>query len=485
MFLRRRVAFISIYRSVDMIFSSQFFVYFFMAVLFPIYFLTKSTGARKIILIVFSLVFYAWGEPLYVFLMFFMVAANYFAGLIIDSRRTLAGARAWLAVAVVIDLSILCVFKYTGLFAETVNNVFHAGLPVPNIRMPIGISFFTFQAMSYVIDVYRRDVRVQRSFVNLLLYVSFFAQLIAGPIVRYKDIESQLDERRVRLYDFNDGVFRFSVGLAKKILIADKCALAVNSLYALPNVTFVARWAGAFFYALQIYFDFSGYSDMAIGLGKMFGFKFLENFRHPYASSSATEFWRRWHISLGTFFRDYVYIPLGGNRRHHLRNIFVVWLLTGFWHGASWNFVLWGLFYALLLIFEKKFFLDYLKRIPRVVSFIISKFYFIFITVFGFAIFYFTKNTFVSLGYLFGIGVKSFTDIFTNSVLASNVFLLFGGVILALPFVPWLLKTIGSKLKVSYGFYRYSRTLCELALIALSTISLVGSGFSPFLYWAF
>ncbi len=468
-----------------MIFSSELFVYFFMALLFPIYFLAKSNGARKIILIVFSLVFYAWGEPLYVFLMLFMVAVNYFAGLIIDSRLTVAGARIWLAVAVVIDLLILCTFKYTGLFVETFNNVFHLSVPVPDIRMPIGISFFTFQAMSYVIDVYRRDVKVQYSFVNLLLYVSFFAQLIAGPIVRYKDIESQLDERRVRLYDFNDGVFRFSVGIAKKVLIADRCAIAVKSLYALSDITFVARWTGAFLFALQIYFDFSGYSDMAIGLGKMFGFKFLENFKHPYASSSATEFWRRWHISLGTFFRDYVYIPLGGNRRRHLFNIMFVWLLTGFWHGASWNFVMWGVFYGILLIFEKLFFLDFLKRIPKIASVLISKVYFIFITVFGFAIFYFTKNTFVSIGYLFGVGVKYFTDIYTNAQLTANLFLLIGGIVLSLPVVPFLLKKIGQKLHVSYGFYRFARTACVIVLLSVSTISLVGSGFSPFLYWAF
>ncbi|MBR7032463.1 MAG: MBOAT family protein, partial [Clostridia bacterium] len=249
-----------------MVFSTPFFIFLFLALLFPCYYLLKSTAARKAVLVAFSLIFYAFGEPVLIALMLLMIAVNYLGGLLVASCRTLRGARAWLIVSVAVDLGILCVFKYSGLFVETLNSVFHIGIPVPSVRMPIGISFYTFQAMSYVIDVYRGDVRPQRKIFNLLLYVSFFAQLIAGPIVRYKDIESQLDDRRVRLYDLNDGVFRFSVGLAKKIVIADQCAVAINALYGISNVTFAARWAGAFFYALQIYFDFSGYSDMAIGL---------------------------------------------------------------------------------------------------------------------------------------------------------------------------------------------------------------------------
>ena len=468
-----------------MVFSTPFFIFFFLALLFPVYYFMKSNSARKAVLVAFSLVFYAFGEPVLIVLMLFMIAVNFLGGLLVASCRTLRGARAWLIVSVVIDLLVLCLFKYSGLFVGTINSVFHVSIPVPELRMPIGISFYTFQAMSYVIDVYRGDVRPQRSIINLLLYVSFFAQLIAGPIVRYKDIEAQLDDRRVRLYDLNDGVFRFSLGLAKKILIADQCAAAISALYGLPNVTFVARWAGAFLYALQIYFDFSGYSDMAIGLGRMFGFHFNENFRHPYASSSATEFWRRWHISLGTFFRDYVYIPLGGNRRHHLFNIVVVWLLTGFWHGASWNFLLWGAFYAVLLILEKKFLLDFFDRIPRVASFILSKLYFVFITVFGFAIFYFTKNLFPSLGYLFGIGVSSFSDISTMSIIAQNSFLIIGGVILALPVLPSFFKWIGRKFGTPYGIYRFSRVFVSIVLVALATVRMAGNSYSPFLYWAF
>ncbi len=468
-----------------MLFSSQFFIYFFMALLFPAYYIAKSTGTRIAILIAFSLVFYAWGEPVYVFLMLFMVAVNYLSGLFVGTAKTIYRARFWLILAVVVNLSILCIFKYTGFFVETINSIFRAGIPVPEIRMPIGISFFTFQAMSYVIDVYRGDVCIQKSFPKLLLYVSFFAQLIAGPIVRYKDIELQLDNRNVSLRDINDGIFRFSVGLAKKILIADHCAKAVTALYGMTSVTFMGRWAGAFFYALQIYFDFSGYSDMAIGLGRMFGFRFNENFNHPYAASTATEFWRRWHISLGTFFRDYVYIPLGGNRKHHIRNILIVWFLTGFWHGASWNFILWGLFYGLLLIFEKKFFIGFLERMSKVPSAVLSRIYFIFITVFGFAIFYFTSDLFRSLGYMFGIGISAFTDVMTNSVIVSNIFLLAGGIILALPAVPAFFEFLKKKLSIGYGVYRYSRTICAAALIILSTISMVGNSYSPFLYWAF
>ena len=469
-----------------MIFSSLLFIYLFMPALFLCYFITKNNAVRKSILIFFSLLFYAWGEPLYVFLMVFMVAVNYISGILIDCYRNNKKCRIWLVISIAVNLGILCIYKYTGLFVDTLNSVFSLSVPVPDIRMPIGISFFTFQAMSYVIDVYRSDVKVQKSFSNLLLYVSFFAQLIAGPIVRYKDIESQLDNRRVKIYDLNDGIYRFSIGLAKKILIADKCAEAVSSLYGLTgDITLLSRWAGALFFTLQIYYDFSGYSDMAIGLGKMFGFKFNENFRYPYISSSATEFWRRWHISLGTFFRDYLYIPLGGNRRHHIRNILIVWLLTGFWHGASWNFLLWGLFYAVLLIFEKKWFLGALERIPVIIAKVISKIYFAFITVFGFAIFYFTKDLFVSLGYLFGVGVSSFTDIFTNSVISSNIILLIGGIILSLPVIPLFTNLFYNKSRNSYRFYRYCRTACAVILITLATINMVGNSYSPFLYWAF
>ena len=468
-----------------MVFSHPFFVYAFLAFLFVAFFVSKKNSTRRGILIAFSLVFYGWGEPVYVFLMILTVGFDYLFGRLIDLYRDPFMKKLWMIMSVVLSLSILGFFKYTGFAVETLNALIGTSIPVPRIVMPIGISFFIFQAMSYVIDVYRGDTPVQRSFSRLLLYVSLFPQLIAGPIVRYKDIEDQLDDMTVRPFEINEGVYRFAVGAAKKLLIADTCFAAAESFYALQDVTFMGRWIGAVFFALQIYYDFSGYSDMAIGLGRMFGFRFNENFNYPYASRSATEFWRRWHISLGTFFRDYVYIPLGGNRRAHIRNIIVVWFLTGLWHGASWNFVLWGLFYCALLIFEKKFFLSFMERINPIVSEIISRVYVAFITVFGFALFYFTDNTAKSIGYLFGIGVDGFSDIFVRSLFMGNLNLLLAGIIFAVPTVPFIVNLFRSRFKVSYEARRYVMTAVSIALLLLSTVRMIGDTYSPFLYWNF
>jgi len=470
-----------------MVFSHPFFVYAFLAFLFVAFFASKSNKARRGILIAFSLVFYGWGEPVFVFLMLCTVGFDYLYGRLIASYGDgeKSKKKLWLVLAVVTNLGVLAFFKYTGFVIETLNVLPLVNIPVPKISMPIGISFFTFQALSYVIDVYRGDTPVQRSFPRLLLYVSLFPQLIAGPIVRYKDIEDQLDDMHVKPFQFNDGIYRFAIGCAKKLLIADSCFAAAEALYSLTDVTFMGRWMGAVFFALQIYYDFSGYSDMAIGLGKMFGFEFMENFKHPYSSKSATEFWRRWHISLGTFFRDYVYIPLGGNRRHHIRNILVVWFLTGLWHGASWNFVLWGMFYGLLLIFEKKFFLGFLERINKYLSAVISRVYTAFITVFGFALFYFTDNTAKSLGYLFGIGTHGFSDIFSMSIVMDNLNLLIVGVILAYPVIPWITDKLKNKFKITYETRRYVMTATALLLMAFSTVRMIGDTYSPFLYWNF
>ncbi|MBR6807758.1 MAG: MBOAT family protein [Clostridia bacterium] len=470
-----------------MVFSHPFFVYAFLAFLFVAFFASKNNTVRRGVLITFSLVFYGWGEPVFVFLMICTVGFDFLFGRLIasygDGHEN--QKKLWLVFAIITNLGILAFFKYTGFLVQTVNLLPLVNIPVPKITMPIGISFFTFQAMSYVIDVYRGDTPVQRSFARLLLYVSLFPQLIAGPIVRYKDIEDQLDDMHVKPFQLNDGIYRFAVGCAKKLLIADSCFAAAEALYSLPDVTFAGRWMGAVFFALQIYYDFSGYSDMAIGLGKMFGFEFLENFNYPYSSKSATEFWRRWHMSLGTFFRDYVYIPLGGNRSHHIRNILVVWFLTGLWHGASWNFVLWGMFYGLLLIFEKKFFLGFLERINKYLSAVISRVYTAFITVFGFALFYFTDNTAKSLGYLFGVGVDGFSDIFTTSIVMDNLNLLIVGIVLAYPVIPFITSKFKQRFRISYETRRYVMTATSLILIAVSTVRMIGDTYSPFLYWNF
>ena len=466
-----------------MVFSNLFFLYVFLPVLFLAYFIIKNDAYRRAVLVLFSLLFYAWGEPVCVFLMIGLVAADYLFGRLIDATRSVYLRKLWLVLAIISNLGVLGYYKYLGFFIETLNTIFNVSLPVVSVTMPIGISFFTFQTMSYVIDVYREDAEVQRSYPRLLLYVSFFPQLIAGPIVRYKDIEAQLDCRSVSVSELNEGLFRFAQGLAKKVLIADCCATVIDSLYSLSDVTLLSRWAGAVFFTLQLYFDFSGYSDMAIGLGRMFGFRFLENFNYPLVSKSATEFWRRWHMSLGTFFRDYVYIPLGGNRHDQFRNILVVWLLTGLWHGASWNFILWGLYYALLLMIEKKFLLKAFDAMPKRVSQIVSHLYTVFITVFGFVIFYFDKNLFRNIGYLFGVGISGFSDIFTASILLDNILLLAAAVFFAIPVIPCLWEK--GKTKLPYSAQRVVKTVVIIAFIGLSTVRLVGNSYSPFLYFRF
>ncbi len=456
-----------------------------MPLLFVVYFILNNNTYRSAVLVLFSLLFYGWGEPRCLLIMVGLVFFDYIFGLIISKCYSAKAKKIWLVVAIVFNLALLCFYKYLGFFTETVNTVFNATIPVVSVTMPIGISFFTFQSMSYVIDVYRDDTEVQKSYFKLLLYVSFFPQLIAGPIVRYKDIADQIDDRRVNVTDIADGLFRFSIGLAKKVLIADCCATVISSLYGLSDVTLLARWGGAVFFTLQIYFDFSGYSDMAIGLGKMFGFKFMENFKYPLVASSATDFWRKWHISLGTFFRDYVYIPLGGNRNSHLRNICITWFLTGMWHGASWNFIIWGVYYAIILIIEKKKLLKVFDLMWKPVSFLVSRLYTAFITVFGFAIFYFTEDLAKNLGYLFGIGAKSATDILTNSIIMDNIFLLAAGVFFAIPIIPAAYGWLTKRVQIPYTLERIVKTVIVAVLIWAATARLVGNTYSPFLYYRF
>ena len=307
----------------------------------------KSNQAKNLILVCFSLIFYAWGEPVYVFLMLFCVLVNYLAGLMIDRsdrHRKLA-----LVIGLIVNIAILGTFKYLGFLAQCLCDV---GVPVsvPTIALPIGISFYTFQSISYLVDVYRKESPVQRRFPDLLLYISMFPQLIAGPIVRYGTIAEEIHERQVRAEDFADGIYRFLIGLGKKVILANQLSEISDQFLVngLNSLTTAGAWIGIVAFTLQIYFDFSGYSDMAIGLGRCLGFHFKENFRHPYCCNSITDFWRRWHISLGSFFRDYVYIPLGGNRQHQAVNILVVWFLTGMWHGASWNFIIWGVYFGLI-----------------------------------------------------------------------------------------------------------------------------------------
>ena len=373
-----------------MVFSDTIFLFFFLPAVLLVTKLSPKRW-RNVELLLFSLLFYAWGEPVYVFLMLAVIAVNYLAGLLIEGsfdRGRGDAARLFLILAVAANLGILCYFKYTGFFLGGLNRLVGGKLTVPEIVLPIGISFYIFQSMSYVIDVYRGEVAAQRNPLLFGTYVSLFPQLIAGPIVRYRDIARQLTGREETLSRFSYGVVRFVYGLSKKVLIANQMGLLADRML-LTETGSLSAWVGMAAYTLQIYFDFSGYSDMAIGLGRMLGFRFKENFNYPYVSRSVTEFWRRWHMSLSSWFKEYVYIPLGGNRRGLARqclNLLIVWMLTGLWHGASMNFVLWGLYYAVLLILEKLLFGRLLSRLPGAVSNLLT----LFIVAFGWGIFYFT-----------------------------------------------------------------------------------------------
>ncbi len=342
-----------------MLFSSTVFLFIFLPAVLLGYYLLRGQRARNLLLLAASLLFYAWGEPVYVFLMLFSICANYLLGRGLDARRGRSGHKALLALAVALNLGILFVFKYLNFTVENLNALLGLRLAPAELSMPIGISFFTFQALSYCIDVYRGTAKVQRNILDLGLYISFFPQLIAGPIVRYNSVAEQIRSRRTEPEGFQEGVRRFILGFAKKILLANNLSVAAERAFALAGageLSVALAWLGSLSYSLQIYFDFSGYSDMAIGLGRMFGFRFEENFNYPYISRSVSEFWKRWHISLGRWFRDYIYFPLGGSRVNRtllLRNLFAVWLFTGIWHGAAWQFIVWGLLYGCLVAFEK------------------------------------------------------------------------------------------------------------------------------------
>ena len=475
---------------VAVVFSSLIFLFLFLPTCLLLYFCCRSLSAKNIVLVLFSLVFYAWGEPVYVLLLVGSAAFNYAVGLAMGKREDPGRRKALLTAAVAVNLASLAVFKYAGLLVGTFVQVTGLAIPVPQISLPIGISFFTFQAMSYVIDVYRRDVKVQRSYLKFLMYISMFPQLIAGPIVRYADIEVQMEDRRTTREDLFYGLIRFATGLAKKILIADHAFGVCSRLLdgALGNATVVGTWLGVIMFTFQIYFDFSGYSDMAIGLGRIFGFRFHENFNLPYTAVSITDFWRRWHISLSTFFRDYVYIPLGGNRKHQLLNLLVVWGLTGLWHGASWNFLLWGLYFFVLLAVEKPM-LKSLKKLPK----LLRRMGTMFLVIIGWTIFYFTD--FGRLGQafatMFGFGGAGFFNTETRIMLVNNIPLLLLCILGSTP-IPRILgdafgllcadKDPGSSKQKLYVIVTY--VFC-VTLLVLSTISLVGSGFSAFLYYRF
>ncbi len=476
-----------------MVFSSLFFLYLFLPLNLVVYYFAKSIKARNIVMLVFSLIFYAWGEPLYVLLLLFMTVCDWLISLYIEKQTPhSAKAKLGLGMMAVVNLGLLGFFKYGAFLLENVGLLVGKDLGTLDMILPIGISFYTFQLISYVVDVYRGDVPAQKSFATLLLYVSLFHQCIAGPIVRYKDICAELCERRAVMQDIAEGIWRFSFGLAKKAILANAMGSVASNLLAngdaLKNSSVLALWIGVLAYSLQIYLDFSAYSDMAIGMGRMIGIHYRENFDYPYTSRSVTEFWRRWHISLGSFFRDYVYIPLGGNRKGRFRtyiNLFAVWFLTGLWHGASWNFVLWGL-YFFVFIFIEKLFLQRILSKDRIVSHI----YLIVIVYFGWILFRFENmNDIITvLRGMFGINGNAFTNFETNAIVNSNIFVLIFCAVVSTPVV----RKIGSLIRYTHMdkksvsiLYTVGRIAIPLLLLLLSTAALVGDSYNPFLYFQF
>lgn len=459
-----------------MVFSSLIFLFIFMPLFLLLYFAFKKRTIRNNILLLFSIFFYAWGEPVYILLIIFSTIANYYFAILIDSRKQ---KKAYLISAVIFNVGLIAIFKYTNFIIDIINNIFKLNITSNNIPLPIGISFFTFQILSYVIDVYRKEVKVQKNILFLGTYIVAFPQLIAGPIVRYQTVEDELVNRKETLDIFAVGVRRFIKGLGKKVLIANTVGFITTTIFSqIPLVYgFLGAWVGIIAYTLQIYFDFSGYSDMAIGMGKMLGFNYLENFNFPYIARSVTDFWRRWHISLSTFFRDYVYIPLGGNRVSKIkwiRNVLIVWTLTGLWHGANYNFVLWGLYFAILLILEKLFLQNVLNKLPKVVGHI----YLLLIVVFSWVIFR-SDNLIQALDTIksmFGFNGIGNTNLFyyTGIINLGTILVFFIGAILTTPIL--------EKIKINNT---YITDTILLIILLLSIVSILTSSYNPFIYYRF
>lgn len=470
-----------------MLFSSISFLFSFLPITLFLYFIVPKQLKNSVLLIC-SLFFYAWGEPVYVILMILSILFNYVAGLEMGQHaRNPQKAKQNIIFAVTVNLLILGFFKYYGFFIETLNAIFQSEIPYRELPLPIGISFYTFQAMSYVIDVYRKKVKPQKNFITFATYVTMFPQLIAGPIVRYADVERQLNSRSIDVQKFGSGILCFIRGLAKKVLLANTIGAVFAKISAMEpgSYSMLTAWVGCISYAFQIYYDFSGYSDMAIGLGKMFGFEFRKNFDYPYTSRSITEFWRRWHISLSTWFKEYVYIPLGGNRGGSGRtivNLLIVWMLTGMWHGANWNFIVWGLYYGLLLILEKFVLRNVLERLPHMVRHI----YTLVLVLVGW-VFFFSPDMGYAIQYLgtmFGISAKGFIDKQAFFYVCSNWFVYVLAIIGS--------GTLGFRLteRILYGYKgnpgrKVVAVSAYMALFLICVAFLVTETFNPFLYFRF
>lgn len=463
-----------------MVFSSLTFLFVFLPVLMAIYFAvpSKYIKARNIVLLVFNLIFYAYGEPKNCLVMIVSIFMNYLFGVLVDKHReNEKQAKFWVFVAVLFNIGILIYFKYLEFIVENISSLFNAEITVQTILKPIGISFFTFQGLSYVIDVYRGITNCQKSLFNVALYISLFPQLVAGPIVRYETIADEIDNRESNASDMAEGIRRFMVGFAKKLILANAIGQVADAFFNSPisSLSVVGAWIGPIAYAFQIYFDFSAYSDMAIGLGKIFGFHFCENFNYPYISQSITEFWRRWHISLSTWFRDYVYIPLGGNRcskLRHLFNIFVVWLLTGIWHGAKWKFIFWGIYFGVILILEKTFILKYLEKAWRPIRHI----YALILIVIGWAIF-----RAHDMEYFFGMLKTMFfvngNPIINDKTIYNLLEFKYAIIICAIASIPLKNYILVKNEKIKY--------VLSFVVFIVAIVCMLSNSFNPFIYFRF
>lgn len=472
-----------------MVFSNLFFIYLFLPLNLILYYAVPNKTWKNVVLLLFSLFFYSWGEPVWVFLLMLTAFLDYTWAKCIEyfhltgqqRRKKMA-----LIASLVFDLGMLGVFKYSGFVVENINLLTGLSLPVPQIALPIGISFYTFQTISYVLDVYRGQVAAQKRYYKYLMYLSSYHQLVAGPIVRYSDVAAEIENRTVSAQDFSEGITRFCLGLTKKVVVANVAgSLAGNYLDAdLASLSVAGAWFGVLLYTLQIYYDFSAYSDMAIGLGRMFGFHYHQNFNYPYIAKSVTEFWRRWHISLSSFFRDYVYIPLGGKYRHQIFNICVVWFLTGLWHGASWNFILWGVFYGALLIVEKLGLLKVLEKIPSVFSHL----YLLFLTLIGWTIFYTTDLGKLG-GYfavMFGLSGNAISDPQLSITFMNNLFWLIAAVLFCMPITQFVKRwTQAQRSEGVRAGISIVNAIMNVMLLFVCTAMLVGDSYNPFLYFRF
>lgn len=472
-----------------MVFSSLLFLFQFFPIVLALYFLAPRK-LRNTVLFISSLVFYAWGEPIYVTIMLFSTLVDYIHGILVQRFKDngeINKAKLAVASSMVINLSLLGFFKYSDFLIRNINSLTGSSIPLLNIALPIGISFYTFQTMSYTIDIFRGEAKLQKNIISFGAYVALFPQLIAGPIVQYKTIAEQLQTRRESVDQFSYGIMRFMSGLGKKVLLANNIGLLWNQISGIPlsELPVLTAWLGITAYAFQIYFDFSGYSDMAIGLGHMLGFRFLENFNYPYMSKSITEFWRRWHISLGSWFRDYVYIPLGGNRcgfGKQIRNIAVVWLLTGIWHGASWNFVIWGVYFGVLLVFEKFVLLKYLEKLPKIISHI----YTLLLVWIGWVIFAFDDIT-IGLNYIktmFGLNGTEFMNDNGIYLFLNYLIMLLILIIACTDYPKRFVVYLNEKYEEAHAmtFLKGAFVIC---VFVISVAYLVDASYNPFLYFRF